>query len=465
MDTYLLFGRRYGAEDPALALALERAHRERHRPLCLCTPDGLEMYVARVAGQCILKRMPFTGSLHAPDCPSYDTPPGASGLGQLLGSAIQEDPVSGATLLRLGFAVSTMGSRASHAPAAPVAGSDARGGMRLSLRGLLHYLWDEAELSRWQPAFTGRRSWATVRKHLQDASAGKIVRGEPLLDRLYVPETFRVEDRDQINARQRTRWARAATQAGHRQHLLIAIAEVKEVCPARYGARLLLKQVPDQAFWLDQVLYRGLRRRFEHQLSLWATCESLHLIAALTFAMQPSGAPMVHELSVMPANAQWLPVEDAADLQLTERLAREGRTFRKLLRYELESSAALAVAVLLDTDTPCALRLGQLADHDREVPPGEPLRHWHWQPAEGPMPPLPPARQAHERPAPPGHRAPPGPGLAPQAVTAPRRLYRTRWPSQRASAGALAGDAENLLHIRQRLKSVPSSLTNVRCAS
>ena len=72
------------------------------------------MYVARLAGTSdgfIVKRMPDTGSQHAPDCPSYEPPPKSSGLGQVLGSAISEDPATGETTLRLDFAMSKMAGR------------------------------------------------------------------------------------------------------------------------------------------------------------------------------------------------------------------------------------------------------------------------------------------------------------------------------------------------------------------
>jgi hypothetical protein len=54
----------------------------------------------------------------------------------------------------------------------------------------LHYLWNEAELNRWQPSFAGRRSWATVRRRLLAASLGKTIGRRALSDLLYVPEVF-----------------------------------------------------------------------------------------------------------------------------------------------------------------------------------------------------------------------------------------------------------------------------------
>ena len=69
------------------------------------------MYVARLGDGYLIKRMPYTGSHHAPDCPSYEPPAEFSGLGQVLGTAITEDPVNGVTALKLGFSMSKAGAR------------------------------------------------------------------------------------------------------------------------------------------------------------------------------------------------------------------------------------------------------------------------------------------------------------------------------------------------------------------
>ena len=47
--------------------------------------------------------------------------------------------------------------------------------MRLSLRGLLYFLWHEAELTRWHPGFTGKRTWSVVRSHLLSAARNMTV--------------------------------------------------------------------------------------------------------------------------------------------------------------------------------------------------------------------------------------------------------------------------------------------------
>jgi hypothetical protein len=273
MPAYLIHGQRLEPEDSNFQEALAAAHASRHRPLCLCRPAGLEMYVARLGSGFVLKRMPDTGGEHAPECASYEPPPELSGLGDVSGSAIVEDTASGVVSLKLGFTLSKGTSR----PATPAAGdggdSVSSDGSRLRMRGLLHYLWDQGELTRWQPAFTGRRSWAVVRKHLLAAADGKVARARALSDQIYIPETFSMERRDEINDRRTARWSQAAGDGKQHRSLLLLVGEVKEVVPARFGYKAVVKHLPDQAFMLDETIFRRMSRRFESELSRWSASE------------------------------------------------------------------------------------------------------------------------------------------------------------------------------------------------
>jgi hypothetical protein len=47
------------------------------------------MYIARYHQFCV-KRLPDAGHRHHPSCPSYEQPPGQSGLGEVLGDAVIE---------------------------------------------------------------------------------------------------------------------------------------------------------------------------------------------------------------------------------------------------------------------------------------------------------------------------------------------------------------------------------------
>jgi hypothetical protein len=134
-------------------------------------------------------------------------------------------------------------------------------------------------------------------------------------------------------------------------------------------------------------------------LALWAASEHLRMIMLATFSVTPAIAPTILELCLMPVTSHWLPVENAFELQLVERMAREGRSFVKGLRYNLHRSGVLASAVLTDTpDSPVPLFVVSMHDEEGIVgregqwpstrvasssPP------WVWSAGQEEMPPLP----------------------------------------------------------------------------
>jgi hypothetical protein len=303
--------------------------------------------------------------------------------------------------LKLDFSMSKISGRT----AMPTAGGDsdsvASSGTKLSLRGLLHYLWDQAELTRWQPGFAGRRTWSTVRKHLLQAAENKIARGDSLRTRLYIPEAFSVDQRDAINARRVAQWSQAIAAPGKPQHLMLLIAEVKEIVPARYGFKAVVKHVPDQAFALDEQLYRRLGRRFESALALWGATEDIHMVIIATFSVAAAGIPTIVELSLMPVTRQWLPIEDGFEKQFIERLVADGRSFVKGLRYNLGAGNAVASATLTDCEGSAPLLFvvhAGIEDSGRYLQVCDPsVPVWLWNPLIEAMPSLPPRQQHHPR--------------------------------------------------------------------
>lgn len=188
------------------------------------------------------------------------------------------------------------------------------------------------------------------------------------------------------------------------QSLMLLIGEVKEIVPARYGSKAVLKHVPDQAFAIDHQLYRRLGRLFDTELSLWGACEHIHMMIIATFRVAGTGVPVVSELSLMPVTQHWLPVENAFEEQLVDRLVSQGRTFRKGLRYNLPATMPVANATLIDTgDDPCFLQIARevrpemdISGHIEPSNPSDPLQSWFWYPESEAMPPLPKKRSVAE---------------------------------------------------------------------
>jgi len=172
---------------------------------------------------------------------------------------------------------------------------------------------------------------------------------------------------------------------------------VKEIVAARYGFKAVIKHVPDQAFALDEQLYRRLGRRFDAELALWSASDALHMVMISTFKVTAAGLPMLQELSLMPVTGQWIPIEDSLEMQLLELLVRDGRSFIKGLRYNSPSEQALACATLTDVaESPIPLFIatedtqeGQTVAEVQNLGSVDVPAAWVWRILHGEMPPLP----------------------------------------------------------------------------
>jgi len=390
---YEIAGRRYDLRTPGFPEAIARAHARQQRPRCTCVPGGIETYVAKLHDGYVVKRMPETGNQHASSCPHFEPAADATGLRPLLGTAIREDPVSGLTTLRLDFAMSRSAQRQAPVPSATTAPSSARNDQRLSLRGLLLYLWEQAGLTRWQPGFAGKRPWATVRRRLLQAAGDKIVGGRPLVDRLYVPEPFNVDERDVISRRRIASLTAATAGPGSSGQLLLLIGELKEIAPARCGFKAVVKQVPDLAFTVEDRLYHQITRRLQPELALWNAADDIRMLMIATFGMGPSGVPTMLELALVPTTRDWLPVKDVFEHQLIGRLVAENRSFLKGVHFHPRSLGLVPCATLIDCSK-AAPQLFVAANANLGMNLGTPSvlateAKWVWQVTEGSMPALP----------------------------------------------------------------------------
>ena len=379
---YLVHGRRYEADEAGLQRALAAAHKERIRPLCLCREPTIPVYITRLGGTFVLKRMPFTGSQHAIGCSHYEPPVQLSDLGEVLGTAISEDPDTGVTQLRVGFSLSKGAPRTVVSGTCQDRGSVRSDGVWLSLRGLLHFLWREAELTKWRPAFDGKRTWAVVRSHLLAAASNKVLKGKSLADVLYIPEAFTPSASEAIRTRRNRRFDQGLKRDGLDQSKMILIGEVKEIVPTRFHFSVVIKHMPDAPFLLNTELHRRMTRHFESELALWTGSAETHLIMAATFALTDCGRPMIDELCLVPTSAQWLPVDDGFEKQLIDRLVSERRAFDKSLGFNSKMPSSSISAVLLDARrVPVPLALDRTVDRelDSDAIDRPAANTWQWQ--------------------------------------------------------------------------------------
>jgi hypothetical protein len=232
----------------------------------------------------------------------------------------------------------------------------------------------------------GKRSWSVIRKYLLQAAESKRTKGTALNDLLYVPEPFFLDHKDEIAQRRLAHLHRVLVrQQGHAQQLMLLVAEVKQIIPARFGQKLVAKQVPDCPFMLSDDLHQRIVKLFDKDLALWNATEGSHLVVIGTFSAGPTGVLSLHEVAFMTCNHDWIPVENTCEDRLIAALSKAHRPFVKGMRYQLSVNRPLASVVLSDTQPrPVACYIvppGASAEYEaelRQLIEDSELEFWCW---------------------------------------------------------------------------------------
>lgn len=391
VSSYQIGGRQLDSQSPDWASILAEAHAQKLRPRCLCSPDRPEMYVALINDEHYLKRMPGTGAKHDPTCGSFEPPPELSGLGQLVGAAIVAEP-NGETGLKLDFPLSIRGGRS--VPPGPVeseATSAVAPTKTLTLLGMLHYLWDSADLTKWRPTWT-RRNWWIIHRELSAVAARTTAKKQGLSSVLYVPPMFKLDDKDAIVAERRRFMQALHPMKGKPVPLGIVVAEFKEQAPSQYGRKLTFKHMPDFSFFMDQDLAGKFDKLLADKILTTEAQPDTHLILIATFSTASTYAK-IREVAGMLVNSRWIPFDSEREQLLLQAL--DDRTYAKCMKYNLRSDAPVANALLLDTPEPVALYAlpEDISDEDeatlKEIAQDGVYKPWFWLPEEIDMPALP----------------------------------------------------------------------------
>jgi hypothetical protein len=388
-------GRVLEPDDPALQDALAAVYETPERPRCMCVPGGVEMYVA-FHHRYLAKRMPDTGSMHHPACPSFEPAPQQSGLGELVGDAVVES--EGAVELRVDFAWSRQaGGRAPGPRAEGNPGEIEAPPRRMSLRALTHFLFERAGFNRWSPAMAGKRSQGVLHKYLLRAAEQVRAKGVALGQRLYVPEQFNEATHAEAAYRRRQRLGVLRPHDGVAP-LAMVLAEFKaaEACPGGY--RIWLKHMPDAPLLAAAKTWERIARTYAPALEA-RDADHGQRARAVMAALIRARREHTYEIdtaTLLLASEQWIPVEGVHELPLVQALVDAGRHFIKPLRYDARCGAAFANALLLDTGAaalPLHVFSPFMTPREREAKTAT-LRAagggWVWSTDE-PMPPLPPA--------------------------------------------------------------------------
>jgi uncharacterized protein DUF1173 len=347
IQRFAIKGRVIEADDPQLQDALTHVYDTPERPRCLCVPGGVEMYVARHR-QFVVKRMPDSGSAHHPGCPSYEPELQCSGLGELVGEAVLESE-PGHVELRVDFPWTRMIGRGVPRGVPQDVSEVEVPGRRMSLRALMHYLFERAGFNRWSPAMAGKRNQGVLRKYLLEAAEEIMVKGVPLSERLYVPEPFSESTKAEAAQRRREKLTVLTPRDGQ-MPLAVVIGEFKASESTAQGCRVWIRHMPDAPLLIAGRSWARIERAFAPLFEARDadTDHRVRLILAALIRARREHTYEVDAASLMLASEQWIPIEGVHELPLIAALVAQRRRFVKPLRYDARSAAAFANAMLLD---------------------------------------------------------------------------------------------------------------------
>jgi hypothetical protein len=351
------------------------------------------MYIARTPSGHTVKKMPFTGWHHASSCDHYEPPAELSGYGQVAGSAIREDEATACTTLAVDFALVKGAARAAPTFTNVEHESVRSDGTKLTLRALLHYLYDQANLTRWSPRMAGKRSWYIVRRELLAAASDKRTKGQSLSDLVFIPESFDAKDVQGIAQRRLQTLTRLASSARNR---MLIVAPLKHFEPARFGHKCVLKHLPDMPLHVDEDLHKRITRRFANQLAAWGHLPSTQMLLVGTISQPQQGLTRLEEACLMNVHDSWIPFDGLLEHELIDALVRSERRFVKGLHYNLPSTKPLASVILQDVgEVPCGMYLigaGVAPAFEQEaadLAAASKIQAWWWRTGQEALPKLP----------------------------------------------------------------------------
>ena len=345
---FAIKGRVIAADDSQLQDALAQVYDTPERPRCLCVPGGVEMYVA-LHRQFVVKRMPESGSTHHPECPSYEPELQQSGLGELVGEAVLESE-PGRVELRVDFPWTRVTGRGVPRGDPQDVSEVGVPGRRMTLRALMHFLFERAGFNRWSPAMAGKRNQGVVRKYLLEAAEEIMVKGVPLAERLYVPEPFNESAKAEAAQRRREKLAVLRPRDGQTP-LAVVIGEFKASEATSQGRRVWIRHMPDAPLLIAGKSWERIERVFAPLFEARDadTGRPVRLVLAALIRARREYTYEIDAASLMLASEHWIPIEGVHELPLIDALVAQHRRFVKPLRYDARSGAAFPNALLLDT--------------------------------------------------------------------------------------------------------------------
>lgn len=228
----------------------------------------------------------------------------------------------------------------------------------MSLKGLLHLLWSEAEINVWRPRMEGKRYMGRVHWFLnvaaQSISVGRVLLEDVLLVMAANANSSDAERNSErfVNARNKNRRLLVITTLANYSTDNERKAETKSLPIAGINGLPRLQMAP--GLWKDCAISHP------REVAGWRAGSKLIVIAEVEPLPKNSKFPpaaKVVQLALMQINAQWIPVDSSHELRIADKLVAEKRSFIKPLRFDAAKDVVFPDFILIDTQTPVPLEV------------------------------------------------------------------------------------------------------------
>lgn len=306
-----------------------RAKSEVGHAQCLCRSPSLRLVIrCSRSGRYHLAGWPGEGERHETSCPFHKLAPGLSGRDAYSTEAIRE----GESGVSIRFDAALARSVSEPVSAKP-AGQHQEGRARRSvgLLGLLHWLWEESQLTTWHPRWR-RRNWWICHARLREQAEGCTINQEQLSDAMHIVPPFRPDKAGQSAAAFETFKARLGRH-GDKERRMLVLGEIKAVTPTPYGVRYVLAHQREPLF-ASAALDERLRRSYRPAFSRASAAHAARRVGLFLVELSPRGNLTVVDMAAMLLNRLYIPADSSYEVLMGNALADSGRAFVKPVRYD-----------------------------------------------------------------------------------------------------------------------------------
>jgi hypothetical protein len=310
----------------------------------LCRLPALRLVIRCTrAGRYHVAGWPGEGEQHDPNCPFHKLAPGLSGRDRYSTQAIRED--DDGVFIRLATSLtSPLDQPETHDAPPEETGHEAGSRRSVGLLGLLHWLWEQAQLNVSHPQ-AGRLTWRICHARLRQQLRDITINGRSTDEALYVVLPFTPAAVD-ANADALDAFRATLGRHGMTERRALILGQIKEVAPTPYGVayRLAHQRTP---LYARAALHARATRSYRHAFGKSAAQHGATRIALFVVERSPKGHLTVVDLAAMLTTGTYIPADSSYEVVMADALAACRRAFIKPLRYD-SADAVLPDFVLTD---------------------------------------------------------------------------------------------------------------------